>query len=132
MVFQVPNSVPLSVLLLLENMQQDTYEMLNKTAKPMISAAAISHEMQTIIRTAAEPWAAGDSIKAAIDRAARRTGLNFRRVRTLWYCQTTAIAAVEADTLRAWHRGWLAKEHARLTARLAELETEWNQLGGNE
>lgn len=110
-------------------MEEDACKMSHKTDKSVINAATIASEMQGIIRTAAEPWIAGDSIKAAIDRAARRTGLNFRRVRTLWYCQTTAIAAVEADTLRAWHRNWLAKEHSRLTARLAELETTWNELG---
>lgn len=102
--------------------------MLHKQVTPMANADAIANEMQTIVRRAAEPWAPGDSIKAAIDRAARRTGFGFRRVRTLWYRQTTAILAAEADALREWHRRWLASEKARLAAQLANLETEWNRM----
>jgi hypothetical protein len=104
--------------------------MSHRRDRTMPNAATIANEMQTIVRRAAEPWAPGDSIKAALDRAARRTGIGFRRVRTLWYRQTEAISAVEADTLREWHRNWIATQRERLTAELQRLETEW--AGGNE
>ncbi len=106
--------------------------MLHRKAGDMADAASIAIEMQTIAHRAAEPWAPGDSIKAAIDRASRRTGIGFRRMRTLWYRQTEAISAVEADTLRAWHRHWIASKRDRLAAELQKLETEWQELGGDE
>lgn len=105
--------------------------MLHKTDDEMANPAAISNEMQAIVRRAAEPWRPGDSVKAGIDRAARTTGLTFRRIRTLWYRQTEAISAVEADTLRAWNRRWLATQKDRLRASLAQLEIEWERMGGD-
>lgn len=96
----------------------------------MHSQATIPNEMQMIIRRAAEPWQAGDSVKAGIDRAARRTGLAFRRARTLWYGQTETILAAEADMLRAWYRHWIETQHERALSRIEQLEIEWERLGG--
>ena len=42
-------------------------------------------EFQGIVRAAAEPREAGDSVKAAIGRAARRLQLGYGRARGLWY-----------------------------------------------
>lgn len=69
-------------------------------------------EMQQIVRTAAEPWEPGDSVKAGVRRAARRTGLTFRRAETFWHAKVrpAAIRAVEADALRAWHAAWLERQ----------------------
>ena len=106
--------------------------MLDNRDAPMDSATAILDEMQTIARAAAEPWAPGDSIKAAIGRASRRTGLGFRRMKTFWYTEPANVSAIEADALRRWYRDWIANERARLQARIADLETEWDRLGSHE
>lgn len=104
--------------------------MLNDQASNMADAASISVEMQGYVHRAAEPWIAGDTVKAGLLRASRQTGLQYRRVRTLWYRQTLAISAFEADTLRAWNRRWLASQKARLQARLEQMEMEWQATGG--
>ena len=90
--------------------------MSHKRVTIVTNAAMIAHEMQGIVRRAAEPWQPGDKIKAAITRAAARTGIGYRRIRTLWYRQTEAITAFEADTLREWNR--------KYGERLARLDAE--------
>lgn len=97
---------------------------------------AIMAEMQSIIRAAAEPWSPGDSAKAAIRRAARNTGLTFRRARTFWYGESAAVRAAEADALRAWHAEWLETQAERLErqaaeyrARKAEIASRWGNAG---
>jgi len=92
----------------------------------MDNVVAITDEMQTIVRRAAEPWAPGDSTKAAIGRAARATGFGFRRVKALWYGERATVSAVEADALRRWHRQWLATRKARLLAEIEQLERNWS------
>jgi hypothetical protein len=77
-------------------------------------------ELRAIARRAAEPCDAGDSVKAAIGRAARRLGLSYRRARSFWYGQGSPRAA-EADRLRAWFDTWCEGEAARLEARAAAL-----------
>lgn len=99
---------------------------LHNRAKIMPNASVIADEMQSIVRKAAEPWMPGDSVKSALDRVSRRTGLQYRRIRTFWYRQTEAVSAVEADTLREWHRTWLANRKARLAAEIEQLEREWS------
>jgi hypothetical protein len=76
-------------------------------------------EMQMIVRAAAEPWAPGDSVKAAITRAARRLGISYRRAYTLWYAAHCALRETEAASLRAWYRDFCDREAERLEQRAA-------------
>jgi hypothetical protein len=79
-------------------------------------------EMQRIVRRAGEPWTPGDSVKAAISRAARRLGLSFRRTRSIWYADPrAAIRAYEADELRRREWALLLDRKHRLDAELAQL-----------
>lgn len=87
-------------------------------------------EAHYIVRTAAEPWTAGDSVKAGINRAARALSLSYRRARTFWYLSPGAVRADEMDHLRSRARELLAQRMRRLdaereiiAARLAELES---------
>ena len=93
----------------------------------MSNSSTLMNEMQTIVRQAAEPYRAGESIKAQINRAADALGLSTRRTRSFWYADAAAVLAEEADRLRAWHARWVASEVTRLRARAAELEAEWGK-----
>ena len=86
-------------------------------------------QMQAITRAAAEPWTPGMSIKEAIGRAARRLDISYRRAATFWRAEPCKVLAEEADKLRRWHRKWLADERVRLSARIEQLELEWERLG---
>jgi hypothetical protein len=57
-------------------------------------------EASILVREIAEPRPVGDSVKAAIDRAARRLGFGYRRTKTIWYGEATKITAEEIDVLR--------------------------------
>lgn len=83
-------------------------------------------EMQQIVRSAAEPWAPGDSVKAGIRRAARQTGLSYRRAETFWHAavKPAAVRAIEADALRAWHAAWLDRQAEWLETRAAEYRAK--------
>ena len=50
--------------------------------KTVANRDTLALEVRDIVHLAAEPWRAGDSVKAGISRAARRLGLSFRRART--------------------------------------------------
>lgn len=82
---------------------------------------AVALEMQRIVREAAEPWSPGDSVKAAIGRAARALGLPFRRARTFWYASPCAVRAEEADQLRARDRALVEERLRRLEAEIELL-----------
>lgn len=96
--------------------------MVHKRDKVTAMSDAIVAEMQTIVRRAAEPWRPGDSVKAAIDRAARRLGIGFRRARTFWYGVPCAVRAAEADLLRAADLQGLRVRREALAAEMAEIE----------
>ena len=44
---------------------------------------SILTEMQRITRTAAEPWASGDSVKLGNQRASRTLGISYRRAKSV-------------------------------------------------
>ncbi|MGD0109223.1 MAG: hypothetical protein ABSC06_35075 [Rhodopila sp.] len=88
----------------------------------MTDTLTIAVEMQAITRRAAEPWAPGDSVKAAIGRAARALGIGYRRARSFWYCENVAVRALEADRLRAAELAMLAQRQRRLTHELATIK----------
>ena len=74
--------------------------------------AGVAAEMQAIVRAAAQPAVAGESVKAAIGRAARRLRLGYGRTRSHWYGLARLVSAEEADRLR----------ELRLTLALDRLE----------
>src|SRR5574340_852005 len=92
---------------------------------------AIILEMQSIVREAAVPAIPGETVKAAIGRAARRLQLGFGRARRYWYGEVRAVPAQEADRLRAIRKLLLEErlrrmdsEMERIRERLGELERE--------
>ncbi len=86
-----------------------------------MSDTAIASEMQSITRNAAGPWQPGDSVKAAIGRAARTLGIGYRRARSFWYGETVAVRAIEADQMRAAETRLLTQRRQRLEQELATL-----------
>lgn len=87
-----------------------------------MSETAITSEMQAITRHAAEPWQPGDSVKAAIGRAARTLGIGYRRARSFWYGEHVAVRACEADQMRAAELALLAQRERRLEHELAAIK----------
>lgn len=97
----------------------------------MSDVAAMRQEMQGIVRSAAEPWQPGDSIKAALYRATRALGLPPSRVRKFWYSQADTWGW-EADRLRAWASYADARKSERLHAELKALQERQGRLSNAE
>jgi hypothetical protein len=57
-------------------------------------------EASVLIRKVAEPRPIGDSVKAAIRRAAQALGFNFSRAKDIWYEDARRIDTAEMDALR--------------------------------
>ena len=94
-----------------------------------LNSNAILIEMQTIVRRAADLGAApGESVKAAIGRAAHRLGLTYRRTYTFWYGAHCAVLATEADRLRTAELRLLAESQHRLATELNKVTTRLNAL----
>ena len=87
-------------------------------------------EMSRIVRTFAEPWQPGDSVKAGINRAARRLRLTYRRATTFWYGRQCNVLATEADQMRAAYASPLGVELRAFAERAAELRERQNALRG--
>lgn len=60
----------------------------------------LREEMRNLVRQAAEPARAGESVKAAIGRAARLLGLSHGRVKRYWYGEILVLPAHEVDAVR--------------------------------
>lgn len=75
--------------------------------------SSVSDEAAALLRQVAEPRPVGDSVKAAIGRAARRLGFSWRRTKTIWYGETSRIGAEEMDALRRATQ----RKHAETVAR---------------
>lgn len=58
------------------------------------------NEASLLVRNVAEPRLVGDSVKAAITRAARRLGFSITRTKDIWYGDARRIDADEMDRLR--------------------------------
>lgn len=86
-----------------------------------MSDTAIASEMQSITRSAAGPWQPGDSVKAAIGRAARTLGIGYRRARSFWYGEAVSVRAFEADRMRAAEQLLLQQRQRRLMQELAAI-----------
>jgi hypothetical protein len=57
-------------------------------------------EASALVRHVAEPRQASDSVKAAINRAARCLGWSHSRTKDIWYGDARRIDAAEMDRLR--------------------------------
>jgi hypothetical protein len=77
-------------------------------------------EAATLIRQAAEPRPVGDSVKAAIRRAAMRLGFSFSRSKDIWYGDARRIDAGEMDALRG-----LAARYANIAATLRHQDEDF-------
>ena len=92
-------------------------------------------EASQLLRRVAEPVPAGDSVKAAILRAARRLrGWSHNRVREVWYCdRRVKLSADEMSELRAVARikqqSADSAERDDLRARIERLEAILGMAG---
>ena len=73
-------------------------------------------EASWLVRQAAEPRPVGDSVKAAIRRAAHRLGFSYSRTKDIWYADARRIDAHEMDALRRKARERDQEEIARVEA----------------
>ena len=81
----------------------------------------VASEMRGIVMEAAWPPVPGETVGAAIGRAARRLQLGYSRVRAYWYGQVRLVPAEEADRLRAVQRALLAERLHRMEVEAATL-----------
>jgi len=58
-------------------------------------------EARNLVQCCAEPRPVGDSVKAAINRAAKRLGFSYTRTMDIWYGNARRIDAREMDRLRS-------------------------------
>lgn len=80
-------------------------------------------EYQQIVRRAAEPRPVGDSVKAAIGRAARRLCWKYTRTRAFWYAgDRINVKDYEADRLRELKKQTAGAENNDVLARLESVE----------
>ncbi|WP_143217281.1 hypothetical protein [Acetobacter sp. DsW_063] len=100
----------------------------------MSTAETIAIEMQAIVKDAASPFIAGDTVGRQIDRAARVLGITAGQAKRFWYLEVKQVLAVEADRLRSWHTEWKSRQAAQLDhqfyilkARMAEMES-WKNV----
>lgn len=103
-----------------------------KRITPVTNHAAPINEAHSIVRSLAEPWHAGDSVKVGINRVARLVGLTPRRIETLWYCRPCALLAHELEELRSAYRDNLRHERERLARRAHELDQQLAILQAKE
>lgn len=103
-------------------------------------SVSVEFEASSLLRDLVAPPYPGESVKALIGRAARRSGLTFIRAKKLWYGEVrdNAIRAEEMDALRRAARvkqdeaeSGLIGELRELRARLARLETRLAQDGAS-
>ncbi len=66
----------------------------------MPATTTITDEAAFLLREIASPGIPGESVKAAIGRAARKSGLAYGRIRRIWY-GLAVIEAQEMDKIRS-------------------------------
>jgi hypothetical protein len=84
----------------------------------MSAVAEASH----LLRQLAEPRPVGDTIKAAINRAARRVKIKAGRVEDIWRQEARAVRAEEMDAIRRAVMEEARLEYSRLVNRIASIE----------
>jgi hypothetical protein len=104
------------------------------------SEMSASAEASQLVRRCAEPVSAGESVKALINKAARRTGLSASRVKGLWYAEARSVLAEEMDRLRAAAKreraleddarrdAALRNEYREVSERLERMEARLEQI----
>lgn len=100
-----------------------------RTESTVLRMSAIC-EASDLIRQASEPRQPGDSVKSAINRAARKVSrfmaqpMSFGRAEDIWRQEARSIRAEEMDALRAAAKREKAfqNEATALEARLARVE----------
>ena len=104
-------------------MTKDASEMTHKPYE-------IYDEMARRVQIAALPVQPTDSVKARIMRASIRLGLQYQRVRSIWYRAALRIEAHEADLIRARtaHLGELQHRMQAIDALLDRLGQSPSQL----
>ena len=103
----------------------------NRSENYDMSATA---EASSLIQEIAEPRPVGDSVKAAVRRAARRAGCSFARARSLWYADERArVRADEMDRLRTVAKQQRETAHdpqlVVLAAQVATMADEIQAIG---
>jgi hypothetical protein len=90
------------------------------------SANSVGSEFSDALKELAEPYPPGDRFKAAINRAARVSGLSYWRAFNIWYGKARRIDAHEAEqikeALRIKREKALANEFHELKTRIAKFE----------
>ncbi len=74
---------------------------------------AIAFEARSIVRSAAEPVAAGETVKAQVRRAVQALRLPAWRIRAAWYGETGCWSASALEALRAAHADMQARAAAK-------------------
>jgi len=87
-------------------------------------------EAEALVKAAAEPREPGESVKASMNRAARRLGFTPRRVTQAWYRQPAAWLSTEMDVMRLKAAEAMRARQARLRAELDALEARLALLPG--
>lgn len=95
-----------------------------KSESQHMSAAV---EAATLIRELAEPRPVGDTVKAALRRAARLVDFSPSRAKAIWYGEARRINAEEIDVLRAAHSRRL-QQIGKLVAIRSAVATEGSSL----
>lgn len=83
-------------------------------------------EAASLLRSVAEPRPVGDTVKEAINRAARLTGLRYGRAEDIWRQEARTIRADEMDRIRRAAEKKLVREardeFGELELRIKRLE----------
>lgn len=73
-----------------------------------------------MLRELSEPWASGERVKRAIERAAEAAGLHYWRASDLWYLKTRRVEPHEIEQIEQALRG---KNERAARSELQELKT---------
>jgi hypothetical protein len=83
-------------------------------------------DARAAVRRISEPWRCGDTVKSAINRVSKETGLSHTRIRDIWYGDARRIDAHEIEKIEAAERRKQIKvakdEYAQLRTQMARLE----------
>lgn len=93
-----------------------------------VTPERVRSEVQHLVREAAEPAVVGESVKAAINRAARALQLSAGRAKRLWYGEVAVIPTHEYLSIRERLDLILRDRERQLDARLAAVRERIRQL----
>lgn len=94
-----------------------------------VTAATVREECRFMVRRMALPIEPHEtSVKAQINKVARRVQLPPRRVKDLWHGYANSIPAHQDRTIRNAYRKWLEDFKSRALANLQQIESEHAQF----